>query len=217
MGQIEELVDDAKGAEANYREAISIIETTRSELQLSALRAEFLADKRDAYDALIKLLLNKKYVKEAFLFMERSRARTFQDRLASPKSSGTAPPPAAPDLDEVRSYLDPSSILLEYWVSGNRVALIWCTRQSYGIEQMEFSSAEKENILSFLRQLPESLGSEWRKNKDTAVFARLIPDGIALPSNLKHALIFPDGWLGSVPFDLAARSRRFGHLLIEDF
>jgi len=56
---------------------------------------------------------------------------------------------------------------------------------------MEFSSAEKENVLSFLRQLPESLGSDWRKNKDTAVFARLIPDAIALPSNLKHALIVP--------------------------
>jgi len=46
-----------KGAEANYRKAISIIETTRSEIQLSALRVEFLADKRDAYDALIRRYL----------------------------------------------------------------------------------------------------------------------------------------------------------------
>src|SRR5712671_488894 len=215
MGQIEELAGDAGGAEANYGKAISIIETTRTELQLSALRAEFLADKRDAYDALINLLLIKKDVKEAFRFVERSRARTFQDRLASPKSGGTAPSPEVPGLDEVRSYLDPSTMLLEYWVSGNRVALIWCTRQSYGIEQMEFSSAEKENVLRFLRELPESLRSEWRKN--TAILSRLIPDGIPLPSNLRHALIVPDGWLSSVPFDLVPVASRSGNLLIEDF
>ncbi len=215
MGQIEELVDDAKGAEANYREAISIIETTRSELQLSALRAEFLADKRDAYDALIRLLLNKNDAKEAFVFVERSRARNFQDRLASPKSSGTAPIPEAPDLDEIRKYLDPSSILLEYWVSGNRLALIWCTRESYGIQQAELSPAEKDKIRSFLRRLPESLGTDW--HKETGVLTRLIPDSVALPSNLRHALIVPDGWLSSVPFDLVPLTSRSGNLLIEEF
>jgi tetratricopeptide (TPR) repeat protein len=83
IGRAEESLDQPAQAEASYREAISTIETSRVQLQLSALRAEFLADKRDVYDALISLLLKKNDIKESFAFLERSRARTFQDRLAS--------------------------------------------------------------------------------------------------------------------------------------
>ena len=43
-------------AEAKFRDAIQRIESLRSQLQLSRLKADFLADKRDVYDALIKLL-----------------------------------------------------------------------------------------------------------------------------------------------------------------
>jgi hypothetical protein len=50
-------------------------------LQLSALRAEFLAEKRDAYDALILRLLQRTDISAVFSYLERSRARTFQDRL----------------------------------------------------------------------------------------------------------------------------------------
>ena len=57
--RIEEFTNEPGKAEANYREAIAIIEANRSQLQLSALRAEFLADKRDVYDGLIALLLKR--------------------------------------------------------------------------------------------------------------------------------------------------------------
>jgi tetratricopeptide (TPR) repeat protein len=71
-------------AEARFRDAIQRIESLRSQLQLSRLKADFLADKRDVYDALIKLLLQRNDAAAAFEFMERSRARVFQDRFLAP-------------------------------------------------------------------------------------------------------------------------------------
>jgi len=74
--------------------------------------------------------------KEAFVFVERSRARNFQDRLASP-SPAHGPDSGSSRLDEIRKYLDPSSILLSMG-SGNRLALI-CYAESYGIHKRSSS------------------------------------------------------------------------------
>ena len=59
LGRVEELGGAPETAESDYRRAIAVIEGTRAQLQLSALRAEFLADKRDVYDALLKLIFAK--------------------------------------------------------------------------------------------------------------------------------------------------------------
>jgi CHAT domain-containing protein/tetratricopeptide (TPR) repeat protein len=214
IGRGQELLGQPARAEVEYREAISIIESTRTRLQLSALRAEFLADKRDAYDALIALLLRENNVKDAFFFLERSRARTFQDRLV-PSDSGKQLASPVPSLDEVRSYLDNSTVLLEYWASGSQIALIWCTRESYGTQSVQLSVAEQEGMLTFLRSLPGNLGADWRQQ--AALFSRLIPIDSVLPVDLHHALIVPDGWLSSLPFDLIPRPGSPETLLIERF
>ncbi|HEX4427088.1 MAG TPA: CHAT domain-containing tetratricopeptide repeat protein [Terriglobales bacterium] len=199
IGRAEESLAQPAQAEAEYREAISTIEASRVQLQLSALRAEFLADKRDVYDALISLLLKKNDVKESFAFLERSRARTFQDRLASDSFSEVVKP-AVPTLDEAQKYLDSSTILMEFWVSGDRIALIWCTRDSFGMQQTQLSSEERAAAMSFLRGMPDNLQGNWRSQ--AAILSRLIPNDLSMPSNMKHLLIVPDGWLSSVPFDL---------------
>lgn len=199
MGRAAERSSDQTQAESLYRQAISIIETTRTQLQLSTLRAEFLADKRDVYDALIAILLRKNDVPEAFLFIERSRARTFQDRLAQPVFDQASTPKSLTSA-EARQYLDPATILIEFWTAADHLALLWCTRDACGAQQSELSGAQREEILTFLRGLPGSLGPDWRRS--TAVLAPLIPAGWSMPSNVRHALIVPDGWLSSVPFDL---------------
>jgi tetratricopeptide (TPR) repeat protein len=211
-GRTEELAGELENSEADYREAIGIIETTRTQLQISALRAEFLADKRDAYDAVIALLLRKNDVKAAFSFLERSRARTFQDRLAggaSAKKTAIAPL----SLDEARGYLDNSTILLEFWVSGQRLALIWCTRESYGVSQAQLSPADLKAMLAFLKAVPDNLGGDWRR--ESAILGRLVPGALPISSSLRRALIVPDGWLASVPFDLLPAGDRPNALLIE--
>ncbi|HYU46522.1 MAG TPA: CHAT domain-containing tetratricopeptide repeat protein [Terriglobales bacterium] len=213
-GRTEELSGEVGRAEADYREAIAIIEMSRAQLQLSALRAEFLADKRDVYDAVISLLLRKKDVKEAFSFLERSRARTFQDRLAS-SGSGQRIPAAAPSLDEVRGYLDNASVLLEYWVSGDQIALIWCTHESYGMAQRELSAADLKDVRAYLKAVPDNLGADWRRQSN--ILGQVIPSALPASSGLHRVLIVPDGWLSSVPFDLLPAGDGSKALLIERF
>jgi CHAT domain-containing protein/tetratricopeptide (TPR) repeat protein len=68
-------------AAAQFRQAIGLIESVRSNLQLSTLKTDFLADKRDVYDALVELFTERPDTAEIFDLLERSRARTFKDRL----------------------------------------------------------------------------------------------------------------------------------------
>ena len=197
MGRGVDTSGNSVQAEDLYRQAIAIIETTRAQLQLSALRLEFLADKRDVYDALIAILLKKNDVAAAFLFIERSRARTFQDRLtSSDQPSGPKPITA----DEVRQYLDPSTILIEFWTAGDQLVLLWCTRNTCGAKQTAITAPQREEILKFLRGLPGNLGADWRQS--TAVLAPILPGGWPIAPGMRRALIVPDGWVSSVPFDL---------------
>ncbi|MBI3475140.1 MAG: CHAT domain-containing protein [Acidobacteria bacterium] len=214
IGKINELSGHAADAQADYEMAIAIIEMSRSQLQLSALRAEFLIDKRDAYDALIALLLSRNDIRSAFTVLEKSRARTFQDRLAAGRGRDSKHSGAL-SLGETQRYLDSDTVLLEYWVSGNRVALLWCTHDSHGVKQITYSTAEREHLLEFLRQLPDSLKDDWRQQVST--LGSLFPDASSLPPNLRHVVIVPDGWLAAVPFDLAPASPHSDTLLIEKY
>ncbi len=65
-------------------EAIAVIESVRSRLQASSLRYDFLAARRDVYDAAIRQLLSAEKIDLAALFqlMERTHARTMQEQLA---------------------------------------------------------------------------------------------------------------------------------------
>src|SRR5207248_4511108 len=93
-------------ASTHFRDAISAIESVRAQLQLASLKRDFLADKRDVYDALLEILLERLDAAAFFEVLERARARTFQDRLAL----------AQPTLAAVQARLDAGTVLLEYWV-----------------------------------------------------------------------------------------------------
>jgi tetratricopeptide (TPR) repeat protein len=57
LGRIEEAEGHGGAARNRYLEAVHLIEAIRAGLQTGTLRSEFLADKRDVYDALIDLRL----------------------------------------------------------------------------------------------------------------------------------------------------------------
>ena len=133
LGQSEETIAETKQAEIHYRDAINLIEKARVQLQLSALRADFLGDKRSVYDSLIALLIARHDIAEAFLFLERSRSRNFQDRLATKANEST---PLT--LKEAQSQLDPSTVLLEYWTAENHIAVLWCTRDDVRTDHKRF-------------------------------------------------------------------------------
>lgn len=199
LGQAEEMSGDLKKAESEYRQAISAIEKTRAELQLSALRAEFLVDKRDAYDALIKLLVDRNDVLGAFSILERSRARTFQDRLRAASGERAAQPGLT--LADVQKLLDPSTMLIEFWAAADRVALIWCTRDASGMSQERFSPADLDRLRQFANALPEDLSGNG--DDAMALLQNLLPeDLLSRSSGLQHIRVVPDGWLGLLPLEL---------------
>ncbi|HEY7403829.1 MAG TPA: CHAT domain-containing protein [Candidatus Angelobacter sp.] len=194
-------------AEGKFREAIKRIESVRSKLQFS-IKSDFFADKREVYDALIKLLLERNEAATAFEFMERSRARVFQDRFFGSKLS-----PDAVTLHSIQARLDPQTALVEFWVAGDALATVWITRDSSGIAQSRPSAADMDNFQHLVSALPDNLGRNWQK--DFQKISAMLPGGI-LPfteDRYSHILIVPDSFLSLVPFELV--STPAGHPLLE--
>jgi CHAT domain-containing protein len=197
LGRIAEKNNQSSLAEAEYRDAISRIESIRSKIQLSRLKSGFLADKRDVYDALISLLVLRNDPATAFEYMERSRARVFQDRF-----SGDKPASAAINLRSVQGLLAPTTALVEFWVSADMIAAVWITRDSAGLVQRQLTLNETEELTHLVAQLPDSLGENWKA--DVARLNGFLPQHVIPPgdNSYTHLLIVPDGFLSLVPYEL---------------
>src|SRR5580698_117711 len=190
LGRIESSTGDPETAERHYRQAILVIERSRGQLQLSALRTDFFADKREAYDALISILFKKNDAGEAFRFLEKSRARNFQDRMQKIPASNSL------TLDQARASLPRSSALLEFWTAGEQIGLIWATHDSAGLSLRSLSSEQQARIQEILKAMPSRF--EAGRSDLDAVF----PDKWSLPASVRHLLIVPDAWVSYIPFDL---------------
>jgi CHAT domain-containing protein len=184
-------------AEKSFRRAIEKIESLRSRLQLTRLKTDFLADKRDVYDALIKLLVERNDVPEALEYMERSRARVFQDRFYGAKIA-----PASLTLGSLQSRLAPDTALIEFWTGTDALAAIWVTHDSTGIAHKHLSSEEMDAFGQLVSALPDSLKQNWQS--EFSKMTALLPPGIQPLTQGKytHLLIVPDGFLSLLPFDL---------------
>jgi CHAT domain-containing protein/Flp pilus assembly protein TadD len=210
LGKIAEQNSDLVAAEEDYRQAIAIIEKARSQLQLSALRTEFFADKREAYDALLRLLFAKNDLRGTFSFLERSRARNFQDRLHG--QDGDALQPTT--LDASCAALRPATTLLEYWTSNHRIGVVWCTQTSSGMTSRTLSSQEMKQIRDLVERMPGNLSADWQEQ--FRILKTLLPDDPTVFRDVRHLIIVPDGWISYVPFDLLA-ARNADAALIEDY
>ena len=184
-------------AETKFRDAIQRIESLRSQLQLSRLKSDFLADKRDVYDALIKLLLERNDAAAAFEFMERSRARVFQDRFFGGKLA-----PDALTLSSIQARLDPQTALIEFWAGAEGVAAVWVTREAAGISQSHFFAAEMDAFQRFVTGLPDNLSGDWQKGFQKISTVLLHDVAPIAQASHSHVLIVPDGFLSLLPFEL---------------
>jgi CHAT domain-containing protein/tetratricopeptide (TPR) repeat protein len=204
--------DDLAGA--HFRRAIGVIESVRSNLQLSTLKTDFLADKRDVYDALLELFTERPDTAEIFDLLERSRARTFKDRLQERAHLGGAAPVS---LAAVQSRLDPRTLLLEYWVTPRAAAVVWATHDASGIARIPFSPAAAEQISAFARELASGSGEDWRRASE-ALGRRLLAGVEPLArSSFRHLVVVPDGPLSALPFEALQPPAAAGTLLIERF
>lgn len=209
LGRIAERHGGRTEAESKYRQAITLIEQSRASLQLSALRADFFADKREVFDSLIRLLVLKNETSETFYMLERSRARTFQDRITA---NIDGKPEVAPTLAEVQSRLSSDSMLVELWTASDEVAVVWCTATASGVVYRALKPSERRLVQSYLDRLPNGLGSSWRS--DGAVLSTVLPDLSKIWKDARHLLIVPDGWFSMLPFELLPSGKN--KLLIEE-
>lgn len=216
LGRTAGRAGDPEGAKGYLQQAIALIEEARSALQLPALRAEFLGDKRDVYDALIELSLDKPDPPELFSLMERSRARMFQDRLEQSARRGRPQLGAPVNLSEVQARLDGSTAVLEFWVSSTKFAIAWVTRDSFGIVSKDLGPGGFQRISSFVQDLSAATGSGWKEA--SRALGQLFLSGIE-PLGLggiRHLVVVPDGVLQSVPFE-TLRAGADSALLVERF
>jgi len=180
-------------AYTHFRDAISEIESVRAQLQLeTSLKTDFLADKRDVYDALLEILLERGDAAAFFEVLERARARTFQDRLAV----------AQPTLAAVQSRLEAGAVLLEYWVGPRSAAVLWATREAAGIVSLPAAVPDLGEISSLLNEASAGTTDGWKRPAAT-IGARLL-GGIPVLGrpDATHLMVVPDGALGQIPFEL---------------
>jgi hypothetical protein len=161
-------------------------------LRTIALRSEFLADKRDVYDALIGLRLDETPapVEELFRLFEQSRSRAWRDRLQP-----NADPPL---LASVQAALPPGAVLLEYWTGVGRLAIIWMTRDDKGLVARPLTSTGAATIQQLAAAVSKR-DAEWRPlsvNAGEVLLAHLPP----LPA-ARHVLIVADGPMHAIPFE----------------
>ncbi|NOZ60256.1 MAG: tetratricopeptide repeat protein, partial [Calditrichaeota bacterium] len=70
-------------AAKSYHQAIEKIESIRAKLKANTLKESFLDDKIDVYNSMINLLLKMGRKKDAYEYLERSKARSFLDILST--------------------------------------------------------------------------------------------------------------------------------------
>ena len=192
IGRVREANRDGRGARTAYERAIAAIESVRSDLRTLALRSEFLADRRDVYDALVWLRAAERPAPVADLFrlIEQSRARTWQDRLQTSQR--------APSLADVQARLPADTWLLEYWTGSAGTARLWIARDAADVTTAAPSAETAHAVQRFIDDLahPES---DWRRT--SALVGRSLLAGLPDRPAITRLLIVPDGTLSFVPFE----------------
>jgi tetratricopeptide (TPR) repeat protein len=192
---------DRNLALARLRDAIAIIESVRSSLANPSLKSDFLADKRDVYDAAIGILLESPQRDAAQLFhwFEQARARNLRDAMRGP----TAPP----TLSGVQQRLAEGSGLAEYWIGDGRLAALWVTHTASGVIDRAWTREDDAAVSTFVAGLQNAKDDSWRGGA-----VPLLPE---IPwERMRRVAIVPDGVLYRLPFEVLPVSAA-GQLLIE--
>jgi tetratricopeptide (TPR) repeat protein len=198
QARVEQHEGRAAAALETLRAAIAKIESVRAGLGASSLKSDFLADKRDVYDAAIALTLDAgdRDPSALFVMFEQARSRNLKDALIGPAGP--------PSLKAVQERLAAGTVLLEYWTSARRIAILTITRRSTDVVSVSADDA-------MLQALPPALrGDGWREAAARA--GRLLFQD--MPLDMRRAVVVPDGVLYAIPFE--ALPMNSGKLAIEE-
>ncbi len=182
-------VELAAGREPQAREAfdraIGIVDALRESLAVPSSRAEFFQDKREVYDARIALGLGTDPPATVFALIERSRARAWRERLKL----------EAVTLASVQARLSPGTVLLAYWWSSQRSAVVRVTREQATVTPL---AVDLDLVTAFADAMRRPGDSRWT-TLATELGHALLPDGLV--AGATDVVIVPDGALGALPFE----------------
>lgn len=190
LGRLERQRGETAQALKTFRDAIGAIEAVRSGLGDSSLKTDYLADKRDVYDAAIGLELQQTPSPQGlFEMFEQARSRNLQDAIGNPGHT----------LRAVQDRLAAGSLLLEYWIGDGQLAVLWATRDRAGVSHAPWSSDDTRRVVQFAADL-RSGNASWRAAADwlgNRVFA-----GVPSDAGIRQLLVVPDGVLSTIPFEV---------------
>lgn len=191
LGRVDEDEGRAEDALTLYRQAVARIESVRAGMNRAELKSEFLADKRDVYDAVIRLLLpNPASAPEIFTVLEREHARSQRD-LLNPGS-------AAATIESTAARLDPDTILLSFWFSARRAAVFTVFQGQGTVARIQ----NPDRAAALLANLAGGPNPNWRQ--DSAEAGRLLLAAVPQLNHpaIRHAIVINDGPLHLTPFEL---------------
>jgi tetratricopeptide (TPR) repeat protein len=201
LGRIDQRRGSPKLALDEYREAIRTIESVRAGLGRASLKTDFLANKREVYDASIGLLLDTSKPDAGVLFdlIEQARARNLQDALLRRL--------ARPTLRAVQARLGPGTLLVEYWLGRERGAAVWLTRAAAGVAPFEVTAGSAAAVERLPREL--EAGGDWRPASRALGSLLLSRERL---NGMERVMVVPDGALQRLPFETLETG---GRLLVE--
>lgn len=197
LGRVELAAGNRSAAVARLERSAAVIEQIRESIRVPVLKSDFFNDKRDVYDALVAIEIDRPAVPRLFDFVERSHSRAWRERLGL---SGPI------DLAAIQRALPADVALLDFWSSSYGSAVVVVTRASTEIRRV---TVDNGTIQQFVDALGKGPSTAWQEQA-TALANSLLPGG--LPDDVRQVIVVPDGPLGVLPFELL----RFGsQLLVE--
>ncbi len=193
-----------RAAQRNVRQAISILESIRSEAEQPDFRRSLLAGRHNFYEFLVDRLMDQHRIQpagghdaEAFEASEGARGRTLLESL------GEEPTPPALSLAEIqRQVLDKDTILLEYHLGEERSDLWVVSPDSYssyelpGRSEIEPLAREVYNLLKISHRR-EALAMAVRKARE---LAKILLGPVVSRLGDKRLLIVVPPSLQDIPF-----------------
>lgn len=209
LGRVQVAMGEKTEALKSFMEAVDVIEAARTKLGKTTLKAEFLAEKRDVYDALIGELLDEpeRSTGEILRRMEEGRSRNLKEQLAVAKT--------VVSLEALQKELDAETGMLVYWVASSRLAVVWITREKSGILQRRITSEEQKQFTRLTQALAQKNSQAWSALADEVSPLLLDPQLPLGGHKLRSLVIVPDGVLHALPFEVLRGSD--GKRLVENF
>ena len=192
LGRVVEAQGRRDDARRSFERAIAAIESVRADLQAIALKSEFLADKRDVYDALIALRLSDPSASAATCSSSSSKAARAPGRIVSSQAlSESRLATCSRRLPQARCSSN----------TGARGRPRRCSGFPHSASGVVRQASSLDDITS-IQRLGEAVsrdGDDWRAA--SAAAGRILLSGLPDLTGVTRLLVVPDGPLHDIPFE----------------